>query len=524
MRKFFLIVGLLLAAVVADWFVHGRLTGGSTELASSSSRVEDLFRGDPLATLEGLEDYVEDPARFTAESCVADIETARARAARLNPQSMDFPRIQRDLNRIVDRSFRVRRALASRLAGFSREGVRGSSHPCVRAVRAGLRTLRFIEDYLILTVLNPRPFDEKKDPKAGPALNEAAPKLVTVSGEPVRLRSGDLLLSRGNASTSAAISRIGVDEAQFSHLSQVYIEGPPGTEVEISKAAGDPRVHTIEAHIEIGSFTRTFGKYLEDGNARVAQYRPKLSPELAHRAAKAVFDRVRAYQERSRQQARRDKPNVNDNPPYDFKMDNADHSQIFCAEIVTIAFESVGLKLPTYPTVLKKNDITQRMEISVPAAFAPADIEIEPNFEELAEWRDVRKLDALLRKDAVLTSMYEWMENRKYRLQDSPTSYAKAVLAWTVRQLDLGFSEALPKNMNRQVIRMTFTLDTVVGAMEDRLKQRLAEEIAKGRRYRFTPAEQAVELEKFRAEDEARFRNPLTTALAKFHWRFSPSP
>lgn len=521
MKKLGLIVVLLGAAAGIDWALHGRRdVAGQTDFASlSPARVENLIGGDVLRSLQLLREHVDDERAFSAESCSGDIEAARAIALRLEPERMDYARIKAGFREIIESSFRLRRALARRLSGFSRDGLVKDGHPCVSSMRSAMRTLRYVEDYLLLTVLNPRPFDEAKDPVSGPILNDEKPKLVTMTGAPVKLRSGDVLMSRGNAATSAAISRIGTDEAQFSHLAQIYIDAPPGTEIDVATAAKDPRVHTIEAHIEVGSFTRSFGKYLGDGNGRVAQMRPKLAPEKAHAAAKRVFDQVREFQARKMREAGRRKLSVNDNPPYDFQMDGRDHEEIFCAEIVSIAFEQVGLRLPVFPTTLRKNDLTERMAISVEKAFAPADLDIDPSFEMLAEWRDVRKLESLLRKDAILSSMFKWMDELNYRLRDSPVSYAKALIGWTARQLDLGFSEALPKNMPRSVIRMTFTLDKVVGPLERQLAAVQAARVKEGARYRLTDPAMGEALERIRAEDEKRSQRFPGGSL--FHLSFS---
>ncbi|MFL5785576.1 MAG: hypothetical protein ACJ76H_13250, partial [Bacteriovoracaceae bacterium] len=54
------------------------------------------------------------------------------------------------------------------------------------------------------------------------------------------LRSGDIILSRGNAYTSSAISNLGEFDTQFSHMSVVY-KDPAG------------ELWTVEAHIEVGA-------------------------------------------------------------------------------------------------------------------------------------------------------------------------------------------------------------------------------------------------------------------------------
>ncbi|MBX3039528.1 MAG: hypothetical protein KF789_02320 [Bdellovibrionaceae bacterium] len=526
MRKKLLFgAGFLCLSAALYWGYVKTFRSSSIDMASLSSvHLDRLIRSDVLETLTALQTYIENPNEFTLASCASDISYLQSLTMRLRPEDMNLSSIKRDHAEIVRKSFFVRQALKNRLNGFAKDisVAKLRNHPCTSAARNGMRILRYIDDYILTTVLNPKPFDPKKDKKAGSILNDKAPLLITVDRGPVKLRSGDLIMSRGNAYTSAAISRIGVEEAQFSHLAQIYIEAPAGTEVTIEQALKDPRVHTVEAHIEIGSFTRSFAKYAEDGNARAAQFRFRGSAADAHKAAKSIFTYVQKYQAKKMKEAHRTRLSVNDNPPYDFKMDGNDHSEIFCAEIVSMGYANAGTKLPTFPTILKKNELTEKMGIAVSSAFAPADMEIEPHFVQLAEWRDLRQIPSVMKKDVALSSMFRWMAERKYSFQTKSIDLIKAMLAWTARQTDLGFKERLPKNMDQKVIRLTFAIDRTGALLEEELEKFETQQSLGGRKLRPIFWEQMAYLEKFRKEDAAAFRKNPLFRNSSLHGGFRP--
>ncbi|HRO66679.1 MAG TPA: hypothetical protein PL182_03840 [Pseudobdellovibrionaceae bacterium] len=526
MRKKFLFgAGLIGLSAALYWGYVRTYRTSSLDLSSLSSvHLDRLIRNDMLETLTALQSYIENPNEFSLASCSSDIHYLQNLTKKLRPEDMNLSSLKRDHAEIVRRSYFVRQALKNRLNGFAKDlsVARLQSHPCTNAVRNGMRILRYIEDYVLTTVLNPKPFDPAKDKKAGPILNDKAPLLITTDRGPVKLRSGDLILSRGNAYTSAAISRIGVEEAQFSHLAQIYIDAPVGTELTIAEALKDSRVYTVEAHIEIGSFTRSFAKYAEDGNARAAQFRFRGSAENAHKAAKSIFTYVQNHQKKKMKAAHRTRLSVNDNPPYDFKMNGKDHAEIFCAEIVSMGYANAGVKLPTFPTVLKKNELTDRMEIAVPAAFAPADMEIEPHFTQLAEWRDLRKIPSVMKKDVALSSMFRWMAERKYAFQPSTVDMVKAMVAWTGRQTDLGFKERLPKNMNQKIIRLTFAIDRTGALLEEELEKFETAQKLSGRKLRPMFWEQMSYLERFRKEDSVAFKKNPFFRGGSLHGGFRP--
>ncbi|MEK6624224.1 MAG: YiiX/YebB-like N1pC/P60 family cysteine hydrolase, partial [Bdellovibrionota bacterium] len=289
------------------------------------------------------------------------------------------------------------------------------SDKCYHSVRALLRALRYAEDYLVeLNSLYENISDEKK--------------YVTLSGKPPYLmvnpnltfrdhndlQSGDVILSRGNAYTSAAIARIGEDDAQFSHVSFVY-KDPKG------------KLWTSEAHIEIGSVVAPIETHLAQGNARTVVFRFQ-DQAIAHKAAEYMFKLVQK------------KSLTGKNVPYDFGMNYKDSSELFCSEVVSKGFMDIGnIDVPMYKTKFAEGLIPflQQLGIKVDEStvqdfetFAPGDLEVDARFSVVAEWRNPLKMKQSRMKDAILTKMFEWMEKLNYKFETTGKMTAQVYMVW----------------------------------------------------------------------------------------------
>ncbi len=139
----------------------------------------------------------------------------------------------------------------------------------------------------------------------------------------VRIHSGDMLVSRGGYPTSALIARGNDYPGNFSHVGLVYVDSATN---EIS---------VIEAHIEVGVAITTAEGYLADKKLRLMVLRPRADlpalvadPMLPHRAAGKILARARA-----------------EHIPYDFAMDYADPSGLFCSEVASTVYKDEGVTL-----------------------------------------------------------------------------------------------------------------------------------------------------------------------------------
>jgi hypothetical protein len=259
---------------------------------------------------------------------------------------------------------------------------------------------------------------------------------------PRDLKSGDVLVSRGNAPTSALIARLGDTDGQFSHAALVYV------------APKSKRVYVMEEHIEVGSTLRPYEEYARDQNFRVTVYRHR-DERLAADAARLMLERL--YSPHN--------PNV---VPYDFGMKMDDSSEMFCTEIVYEAYKMAShgkVRIGRYRTTFnpKNRDLLDRFGIQTDSMYAPSDMEVEPDFELLGEWRDLSRVIMNQMMDAVLTKMLEWGD-RGYRFDPSPGMTIKSHLGFWLRQIGFKKKE-LPTNMPRRTIETVLALDPTVDAL-----------------------------------------------------------
>jgi len=212
---------------------------------------------------------------------------------------------------------------------------------------------------------------------------------ATVQG--VTVHSGDILVSRGGAPTSALIARGSDYPGNFSHVGLVYVDS----------ASREPFV--VEAHIERGVAVSTAAEYLGDTKLRVMVLRlradlPPLTadPALPHRAAARAVRRARAG-----------------HIPYDFAMDYADPSRLFCSEVASSVYREEGVTLWTGLSTITAPGLRRWL-----AAFGvrhfetqePSDLEYDPQLVVVAEWRDPQWLLRDHVDNAVLDAMLEGAE------------------------------------------------------------------------------------------------------------------
>ena len=307
------------------------------------------------------------------------------------------------IDETIKTSFNTRLVIKEKLKKLEIESE--MDYKCLDSVKNIFRALRYVEDYLIEI----KAFNNGDNKKNFVNLKGDEPYFLVNKAFEFKghedLKSGDVILTRGNAYTSAAIARIGKNDMQFSHLSLVY-EDENG------------KLWTSEAHIEIGSVVAPIETHIDQGNARTVVFRYKDS-DMAHRAAKNMFEAVKK---------RMDK---NDNIQYDFGMDYSDQSKLFCSEIIYWGYRNASdgkLDIPIYKTKFSKDLISFLNVMGIKISeenyekfdtFAPGDIQFDPSFEMVAEWRNPTKMKDSRIKDMILTKMFEWMENLDYELRHS---------------------------------------------------------------------------------------------------------
>ncbi|MFZ5979534.1 MAG: YiiX/YebB-like N1pC/P60 family cysteine hydrolase [Candidatus Zixiibacteriota bacterium] len=234
------------------------------------------------------------------------------------------------------------------------------------------------------------------------APEQAVPNTVAVSDEPsktpaaailgVSIRSGDILVSRGGAPTSALIARGNDYPGNFSHIALAHVDSATGV------------VSIIESHIECGVAVAGIEDYLRDTKLRVMILRLRRDlllmlqdPLLPHRAATFALSRARS-----------------EHIPYDFAMNFDEPSKLFCSEVVSNAYARYGVTLWTGLSHISSPGVKNWLAAFGVKNFVtqePSDLEYDPQLRVVAEWRDYETLLKDRLDNAVVDIMLERAEH-----------------------------------------------------------------------------------------------------------------
>ena len=257
---------------------------------------------------------------------------------------------------------------------------------------------------------------EKLSPLLEGDLEPSATPSASVHG--VTMHSGDILISRGGAATSALIARGNDFPGNFSHVALVHVEDRT------------KKVSVIEAHIESGVGVRPIEAYLQETKLRVMLLRPR--SDLPALLADPMLPHKAAAQALSAAQAR--------HIPYDFAMDHADPAKQFCSEVASAAYRTQGVILWMGLSHLSTPGVTAWLSALGVRHFEtqePSDLEYDPQLRVVAEWCDPDTLFKDHADNAVIDVMLEAAERGEkldYNLWLLPmTRLAKAysvVLNW----------------------------------------------------------------------------------------------
>lgn len=285
-----------------------------------------------------------------------------------------------------------------------------------------------------------------------------------VEVEGVRVHSGDLLLSRGGAPTSAFIARGSDYPGNFSHVALVHVS-----------EAGVGSV--IEAHIERGVAVTDAAGYLADKKLRILVLRlradhPALveDPQLPHRIASAALDEARAR-----------------HIPYDFAMDVDDHTAQFCSEVASAAYGAHGIELWKHLSTFSSPGLARWMAgfgVRHLETHGPSDLEHDPQLRVVAEWHAPETLFRDHVHNAAIDAMLEQAE------AGAPLDHAAWMLpiarvlkAWSAVKVACGSEGPVPEGMSATTALRAQWLAERHGAIEACVQERVGDYQAKhGRR------------------------------------------
>jgi hypothetical protein len=391
------------------------------------------------------------------------------------------------LDKDISRSFQTRLNLREMLRDLNIQ--QPNDRNCFMSIVELTKAFRYVEDYMIelrmnLAQHNSQDFVDMKSDFPYLLVN---PKYANEVKSYEDLKSGDVILSRGNAFSSAAIARIGESDFQFSHLSFIYRD-----------LEDFNKMYTTEAHIEIGSVVAPMEDHIASKNARSVVFRYK-DANLASEASKHMFNRVKNQSATGK------------NIEYDFSMNYKDDSKLFCSEIVSSGLYAVRSEngyIPKYKSKFSPGMIPFLNNIGVPVnkqniqsyeVFSPGDIQFDPNFDLVLEWRNPKKMEQSRLKDFILTKLFDKMENEGYEFDTSLKMDLQSKTFWLLRRTPIVkkfLDKKFPLNMNATQMEMFMVLDQVGEILLKEIESKSLESD-----HSLTPKEVYTVLDEFLAKD-----------------------
>jgi hypothetical protein len=374
---------------------------------------------------------LEESEEFNGDSCAEILVGHRNNLLDLNYDEIDKEEILAQGESIVQELYQVEILLHEKLFQISR--TERLSDDCMNSYRAFDLSMRYLKDFLIERLDLIKDQDEWLN-------NEFNVKKFKANDYP--LETGDVIVSRGDAISSAGIAHMGRIDGQFSHNAIIYKD-------PISK-----NIYTIESYIEKGVFIQTLEAFLNSGIGRLVVLRHR-DRALAKKAGDAVFKRIQNGKKIH----------------YDYGFDYFDHQTIFCSELVGFAYGALLNKKTDIPYQFTTFPIEENprffsmMGIEQKITYAPVDVLYDPNFIHLAEWRKIDRLSALRKQDAVARTLYTLMEDSAYELVPSHNTKLTIDFGIFMRKIPfigkLLLGEKLSAKAKRKFLISAFTLGHV---------------------------------------------------------------
>ncbi|QDK43942.1 hypothetical protein DOM22_01565 [Bdellovibrio sp. ZAP7] len=350
---------------------------------------------------------------------------------------------------VLDTIFQIRISLHEKLQEFD---IRSElSKDCATKAREGFQYARFAEEYLLDWLYAQKVYNFK----AAPILTNQKPSTWTnPKFEGFELQAGDVMIIRGKSYVSAMIARIADEEGNFSHLAVVGED-----------KAG--KKYVVEALIQYGTIVTPLEKWRQSADARVALFRHP-DQTLAKQASRYIYDYAQGALDKGQ------------GIKYDFSMNDDDYSTMFCSEVVRMAYDKASngqVIIPKFRSTVSKfkgNAYPRSLGVTKTSLFAPYDVEVDPRFDFVAEFRHMPLLRQVRMQDAVLQSVYGWMITKGYNFHWEPKHAGKAYLAKMVRQFGIA-KDTLPKYMPVESIKTNVQFEVVASALEKNIYAKEAE-------------------------------------------------
>jgi hypothetical protein len=444
---------------------------------------------------------VKEPS-FNSSVCTNYLSELEDHIDQINVTRLNLNQIMVEGKQAADISWEIRKNLHKRLNEFDED--------CVEQIQANLKQFRFVEDYLLerfnkVTDLAPAQIDFQRQPI--PMKESSHFYMFRSEGKELKLKGGDILVSRGVSFLSGMIARLGMRGTQFSHV------------VFVSENETTKEIKTIESYVGSGVGFYHLDFALKNENARILWLRPK-DRSLAKKASDYMTNYVQKR--------------IDDKNPikYDYALDFKDHSTMSCAEVSVVAFKEASqgeVIVPFYPNEIRgAQSLLNHIGLKPGVTFEPGDLEIDPRFELMGEFQDLRLTRDSRHKDAIMTELFRWMDEEGYELHDSFNSKMAGGLIYNLRRTPLwplvqkalkvpDFSKEIPRKMLR-----TVTLLNQIGEVLLEVVQKKDQEFQAKYQVPMTYHELYQVLEEFREKDLKLYLNKKTRKESQFHSWFRP--
>lgn len=307
------------------------------------------------------------------------------------------------------------------------------SRECTKLARKALNTIRAYEEGLLITgrTIGIIP-DQDADEKEVAFRSDYPAKLINPKYGKFEWKSGDIILDRGDSPISANIAGVGNDEHLFSHIAIVG-----------SDSRG--RLYVLEQSVDDTVTVSTIKDYEKDNtDPRMAIYRSQ-DPQLAEKAGRLIYDYVKKRASKIK---------------YDFHMNDSNPNELFCSEVAQLAYRLASSGKVLIPRTkseitkydhMKQTNWLKRVGIPYSRIFLPGDIDIDPRFDLVAEYRYMDQLNEMRVHDVVVASIYRWMIQKNYDFNFNP---AMGLFSFSVANVASLFPENdyVPSNIPKEAI------------------------------------------------------------------------
>ena len=380
--------------------------------------------------------------------------------------------IRRLIGSIEAGAARGSRAEMNALFGLRRQLALGSANApeCAREMRELISRSRHIQDDIAVALL------------AGGGENSGVPFRGELSVQknasfrfPEDLRTGDIMLSRGTNMMGSIAARMSETPGEYSHLGMVYRDPQTRGLFILASDAG------------VGAAVEPIAKFL-GGRARLMVMRYQ-DTELAEKAALLM----RARLEKT--------------VPYDYSLDAADDSSLYCTEVAAVGFRLAGrIEVPLQMSRLPgagRNRMYSDIGIAGRNVFFAQDLEADPRFEVMAEWTDYSRIGEMNKIDAVYGKMAQWMDRENYVFTKNILNQGIGGILSTLAGKKISDSAG---GLGGLSIRNGFDFGLTLYQFVTVLRTKMAESIKDKARYH-SLAELNGILESVRAEDSRRYKD-----------------